>query len=744
MKRTLLFLLITGPLLVNRALAQSETEVNRLKQQLRSSQPDSNRVRLLLKIADLYHNNYSLAFLIRYNNAIAFSEPALTLSRSFGLRPLLGECLLAHSRILTSLRRDSTTTKARQLLTEALNLYKNDSDLKHWADTKLLFANTYSYRDSTQLSYLREALTVYRKLDDRALISETLKEYAHVFEASGKLQQALNLQFERLAVQKSMQHPKIDAILRHISGLYQSMGDLPNALKYAYQSYRVSQKTNDSIGIASGQQNIGFIYTALGNHQAALENYRKAQTIHQSLQNHESTVRVWLHTIATLRKLGRYQEALQESGAALNLAESKALNFKENAMLALAKCLIAVGNYDKAESYLLLVLPEYPENTGGKASAYQGLGDVYFEKKQWGKADLYYKKAYTASEKTADSQERHQEILRQLYRIDSTQGNFQSALNYHLRYTALNDSLLNEKKNQQLALLQVQFDTEKKEQDIKLLQQDQANAQTRLNATIGGALLLTLLLALTYNQYRLKQRTNRQLEANQLLIDQKNQVLEQVLGEKDDLLEEKEELLEEREWMLKEIHHRVKNNLQVISSMLNSQVEFLHDPTALATIRESQNRVQVMALIHQKLYQTDNLARIGMRDYIHQIVDYLVESFDRKSTVRSVCEITDVDFDVSLATPLGLIINEAVTNSLKYAFPQNRKGTVAVSLVALENRNYRLTLSDDGIGLAADIDLECGNTLGMTMIRGLSRQIEGVLTVSRTNGVEINLVLSLQ
>jgi two-component sensor histidine kinase len=132
-----------------------------------------------------------------------------------------------------------------------------------------------------------------------------------------------------------------------------------------------------------------------------------------------------------------------------------------------------------------------------------------------------------------------------------------------------------------------------------------------------------------------------------------------------------------------------------------------------------------------------------MRDYIHQIVDYLIESFDRKPTVRSVCEIADVAFDVSLATPLGLIINEAVTNSLKYAFPKNRKGTVFVALVALNNRTYRLTLSDDGIGFPADFDLACSNTLGLTMIRGLSRQIEGVLSINQHNGVEINLVLTL-
>jgi two-component sensor histidine kinase len=743
MKRTRFFLLITGLLLVHCAQAQSETEIDRLKQRLRYSQPDSNRVRLLLKIADLYHNNRSLAFLTRYNEAMAFSESALTLSRSLGFRPLLGECLLAHSRVLTSPRKDSTTTKARELLTEALRLYKADSDLLHWADAKLLFANTYSYRDSTQLSYLREALAVYRKLNDRARISKTLDEYAQVSEFTGKFQEALNLQFERLAIQKSMPLPKIDVTLRQIGGLYKSMGDLPKALDYAYQGFRAAQNTNDSNGVALGYQSIGYIYSALGNHQAALDHYRAALKIRQSLQDPEDIVQVWLHNCSALRKLGRYQEALQETKAALKLASTKALHFKNNTMLSLTKCLIALRNYDQAESYLLLLLPEYPENTGGKADVYQGLGDVYVGKNQWKKAGFYYKRAFATSEKITNVIQLRREILGKLYRIDSTQGHFQSALYYHLRYTTLNNLLLNEAKNQQIALLQVRFDTEKKEQDIKLLQQDQASARTRLNATIGGAVLLLLLLGLTYNRYRLKQRSNQQLEAKQVLIDQKNQALQQVVGEKDDLLEEKEQLLEEREWMLKEIHHRVKNNLQVISSMLHSQVEFLHDPTALATIRESQNRVQVMALIHQKLYQTDNLARIGMRDYIHQIVDYLIESFDRKPVVSSSCEIADVDFDVSLATPIGLIINEAVTNSLKYAFPKTRKGTVFVALVALDNQTYRLTLSDDGIGLPADFDLECSNTLGLTMIRGLSRQIEGALSINQFNGVEINLLLTL-
>ena len=143
----------------------------------------------------------------------------------------------------------------------------------------------------------------------------------------------------------------------------------------------------------------------------------------------------------------------------------------------------------------------------------------------------------------------------------------------------------------------------------------------------AGQLLLLCLLALSYNRYRLKQRSNQLLEIKQHEINRKNQTLET-------LLSEQQQLLTEKEWMLKEIHHRVKNNLQIITSLLHSQGVFLKDEAAQSAIRESQNRVHAMALIHQKLYQSDRLAAIPMAGYVAEIVDYLIKSFDREGTIR--------------------------------------------------------------------------------------------------------------
>jgi len=340
-----------------------------------------------------------------------------------------------------------------------------------------------------------------------------------------------------------------------------------------------------------------------------------------------------------------------------------------------------------------------------------------------------------------------------LYKVDSAQGNLPSAIAYYKRYKAINDSIYSEKNSKQMAALQVQFDTEKREQNIALLTKQSLMQQMTIrqrefqrNVVLGGAVLLVLLLGLGYNRYRLKQRSSRlleqkqhALEAQQAEINRKNKALEEVLGEKDQLLEERQGLLVEKDWMLKEIHHRIKNNLQVVSSLLATQSRHLHDPQAVAAIRESQNRVQVMALLHQKLYQADNIGRVNLADYGREIVTYLVESFDRQQSVKTQLALAPVELETTLATPLGLIINEAVTNALKHAFPPPRRGTLTVSLTTLAPQLYQLTTTDDGVGLPPGFDLKRSRSLGMVIIKGLSRQIDGQLAVTTADGVQLSL-----
>jgi two-component sensor histidine kinase len=244
--------------------------------------------------------------------------------------------------------------------------------------------------------------------------------------------------------------------------------------------------------------------------------------------------------------------------------------------------------------------------------------------------------------------------------------------------------------------------------------------------------MLVLLLGLGYNRYRLKQQSNQLLEAKQLEINQKNWSLEQVLGEK-------ERLLEEKEWMLKEIHHRVRNNLQIVISLLNSQAAKLSDDSALSTIRESQHRVQAMALIHQKLYQSEQVARVEMASYINDLIVYLRDAYQQHGLVRFNLSVQPLELDVTLAVPLGLIINEAVTNALKYAFPGDHSGTVTLSLHPVAATTYQLDIVDDGVGLPLGYDPTRSRSLGMTLLHGLSEQLEGTLRINGPPGVNIRL-----
>jgi two-component sensor histidine kinase len=271
--------------------------------------------------------------------------------------------------------------------------------------------------------------------------------------------------------------------------------------------------------------------------------------------------------------------------------------------------------------------------------------------------------------------------------------------------------------------------------------------ESERNKILAYAVIVTLFFVLLISLTTIIVRQVRKLKSQQDIIYKKNFSLQNLLREKDGLLKEKDGLLTEKEWLLKEIHHRVKNNLQVVMSLLNSQAASLEDQaasladkTALSAIQESQHRVQVMALIHQKLYQSEQVDRVDMPSYILEVVSYLCDSYSLPGSVRFGLEVDEIELDVTLAVPLGLIINEALINAFKYAFPGGRSGRVTLSLHRLAEATYELTIADDGVGLPAGYDPSRSRSLGMTLLHGFSRQLGGELTITSEQGLRISLV----
>ena len=232
------------------------------------------------------------------------------------------------------------------------------------------------------------------------------------------------------------------------------------------------------------------------------------------------------------------------------------------------------------------------------------------------------------------------------------------------------------------------------------------------------------------------------VEARTSELDLANSILTEQIKERSKAEARLTESLGEKEILLKEIHHRVKNNLQIISSLLSLQSKYIEDEKALSNFQESQTRVRSMALIHEKLYQSADLVSIDFAEYLESLVLELARSYRLNPLSVSIdLNIAEAMFDVDTAIPCGLIVNELVTNSLKYAFPDNRKGVIQINLDSHGDR-FTLVVKDDGIGFPEHVDWQNTESLGMQLVNTLTSQLGGSVELNDSSGTEFKITFS--
>jgi two-component sensor histidine kinase len=326
-----------------------------------------------------------------------------------------------------------------------------------------------------------------------------------------------------------------------------------------------------------------------------------------------------------------------------------------------------------------------------------------------------------------------------LFLTDSATNNYLAAIRHQNMFNQLSDYNARLVKDREVKRLQIAFETQKKEAEIRqnsqniallkqrtIAQQDKLRQSQQIRNLIAGGLVLALvIIALLYHQYQLKQRSSKLVLGKNVVITEKNNQLEQLLTEK--------------EWLLKEVHHRVKNNLHTIFCLLESQAAFL-DNDALKAIENSQNRIYAMSLVHQKLYQSDDIKEVNMSLYFAEFLMFIADSFDLNARgIRILQEVEPIKLGISVAMPLALILNEGVTNAIKYAFEGRETGTIRVSLKQAEM--IELTIADDGIGME-DVDHLEYNSLGVQLMRGLSADIGASILFELNSGTVITIRFS--
>jgi two-component system, sensor histidine kinase PdtaS len=540
------------------------------------------------------------------------------------------------------------------------------------------------------------------------------------------------LEFERLADRKNA----LANSYNNIGIAYYYKGNYPLSLQYYLKALheRENQTPVKNDAVSTCLLNIGEVYAKMQDYQKSLEYYYQANAWTKgegSVNYHNATLQASIgkshYLMGAIDSAFYYQLSSLDIYKKLGIKSGIASNTHHLALLYKHK--EEWANALKEETSALELFRQLGDERG-IAESHLLLGEVNLKLKKYAQAKAMALEGLKMAE-VIKAREIQKNILLLLSNVSEAMRDFPQAHSYRNRYDALKDSIFSDEKTRQIANMEALYENDKKNAEIELLQQRAevqnltiARGKLTRNITIAGALVLAAIVLLLWNRYRLKQRSNAALEKLSASLQQS---------------------LNEKELLLKEIHHRVKNNLQVISSLLSLQSRTQRDEKIIEAMKEGQNRVKSMALIHQKLYQNEDISSISFLDYTQDLLDYLFNTYhNTQKNIRYHIEPFDLKLDVDTAVPLGLIMNELISNSLKYAFNNVQEGIINVAMKPLgQQGRLRLEVSDNGQGLPENFDHEKSGSMGLRLVRSLSRQLQAELTISNNNGLAYVLDFSV-
>jgi two-component sensor histidine kinase len=626
--------------------------------------------------------------------------------------------------------------ESKNCFIKVVNECRKQNDQKALADALANQAQFLPVFDPQKEIILNEVIKLYNTLglQEKMIVNYLKIVVIHYY--SGNLKLALKGFYQSLYYQRKAGFKHIHFTEATISYIELLQNNTKSALYYALKSIKTMEAINDYNFADDFYLRLGNVYLALGHFEEAKATYEKSFEEGEKGSNTGGWYKSFVSLVAAMSSKGKDQEAIDYINSVT--AKYPPPNLFDKMILANTKALcydklnnftMAEKNYKEMDNCAQQILA--PETVIDILNLYSNMTAFYAYRYRVKEATFYADKVASIAQlyKHNFSSER---LESSLSKIDSINGNYLSALKHYQTYKKLNDNLVNFSKNKEIEELKIRYETQNKEKEIKLLNNQSELQKSELHKSrllnylaIGSSVLFLITIALLYNRYRLKQRNHAKLEQKEREIHKKNINLKH--------------LLDEKEWLLKEIHHRVKNNLQTVISLLNSQSAYLDNDMALSAIKNSQHRIHSMSLIHQKLYNADNISTINMPNYIKELVEYLKDSFNTGQKIRFEVNIAPLELDVAQAVPIGLILNETITNSIKYAFQDDRTGMIHVTLEKVKDSYYLLTISDNGIGYNTDVSPERKNSFGMSLINGLSDDLEAKLSIDNQNGTIIKI-----
>ncbi|MCE7060221.1 histidine kinase dimerization/phosphoacceptor domain -containing protein [Dyadobacter sp. CY343] len=733
------FCLITAILFATHSVAQdAEVPLSTLEKQLRETKNnDSLKANILIQLG--YH------YLLKpgsdstdMQKAGNYANMVVQISKGIRSELLNGEAILLISQIF---KERGNKKKALQLLNYSIAIFRKVkapiNEGKALMEKRHYFDPYDGIQINDRIKVVAEAIELFRKGGENKWQGDGYLELGDLYSLLREDQTSIQYLKRALEVYRLAKYKRLHGVYDLLGALYSKYGMYEEGVENGLLAVKTALAVGDtSSALCAIYNRLGLTYYRAEDYINAYVYFKKSISIAVGNKDPAAIAIVSVNLVKTLHRL--QNNNLKEHITYLTYLESVINDLSPNRIYIPATISVLYarqGDLFKSKLYLDKIFNYLKEH------------EIAEVDKRWVNEAAYYyyfaKKNYSLAEKHAEkfksrcvTREELQKYNLMAYEVAYAQGKFKSAADHYVVYKATTDSIYEYARKKQIDMFNVRFEVEKKDADIKLkaenirllTRENDLNkvllAKTKItnNITIAAVLLLLALIFLLYNRWQ----TNRK---SSIIIAEKNKFLELVVREK--------------EWLLKEIHHRVKNNLQTVMSLLESQSAYLKND-ALSAIKDSQHRVQAMSLIHQKLYLTDNVTTINMQTYIREVISYLQDSFDTRQRIRFQFSLEDIDLDITQAIPIGLILNETITNAIKYAFPDGKEGLVRVSTKEPNDGFFELLIEDNGVGLPSDFETKKLNSLGIRLMYGLSNEIGGKLHIVSNQGTSVSVTFEIE
>lgn len=579
------------------------------------------------------------------------------------------------------------------------------------------------------IQYGQMMLELARDIKDSFRIASALQLLGVCYDYKNDLDSCFHFLRKADSIHIAMNRPDRRAhIFSDMALAYYLRGVYELSLRYHLQALDLRRKANNKSHVSKSLNNIGLLYKQRKDYENAVKYYRESIELKEELNDEQGLVNTYMNIGSMYHSLKQYDSAYsyakkcQDLAAKLNL-DADVAGAKGN----MGKALISLNRLAEARA-LLLEAEALSQKTSCRnclLTIYQALGLVHIKRNEPARALPFFRKGLqlaTALGRTQSQYGFYTELADCYKRL----GNFAMAYASLDSAGQLSERLLNEENLRQINEMTAVYETTEKEKEIEKLNAEWAGtlAEARRRKRERNYFIISsiLFLGLAVTAYKAYSANKKKKE----LLNKQNLIIEKSLREK--------------EILLKEIHHRVKNNLQLVSSLLSLQTAYIKDEQALDAVKESRNRVHSMALIHQNLYQEDDLTGIQVEEYIGKLCENLFNSYNiRPGKINLIRHIQPMQLDVEIVVPLGLMLNELITNCLKYAFPGGQ-GTIKI-IFEESNDHLGICVYDNGVGLPPDIHINEAGTFGFKMIHAFIQKMKGDMKIYSEDGTKVELII---